>query len=135
MTPDNWQGLAAVILAILTGTAGIVASRRAEHKEQSKGPIPVTTGPIPTVSPGLTAALDSDGLTEYLKTVLGDNNDLRERLVRLETTVDQMKAADTTFRMALGRWLGRIYEGWGKQSAMPMPQGDDLITLREVLPR
>lgn len=89
----------------------------------------------------LLAKLDGGNLTDLVRTLITENGKQRERLEKIEGTVrqleediDAMRSIDTHFREALGRWLASIFAAWGRVGAMPMPAGEDLITLREVIP-
>lgn len=122
------------ILTLLLGGKGaqvLVRRNQVKAKKAATAPVPVQAPATPTEQ------------QEFLRTVMEDNTDLRRRLKAIEDTVRQMQEdqdfvhqREQSFTAALGRWLSRIYRGWPQGgNPFPMPEGADLQTLQEIIPR
>jgi len=144
---DPMTGVAALVTALLFGLAGYVNAKRVESKAQNT-PEPATkprTEPVPLPPVPQTLAEQM----QFMELIRADNASLREELgdVKAElaatkVTLQEMQSdlrADKDWKIhfldALGRWLPRVYHAWGEGGPFPLPEGDDLITLREVVPR
>lgn len=78
---------------------------------------------------------------QFVKDVLRSNAQLTERVEAAEAKADRIERAfeafkqeDRKFRTALARWVGQIMNAWGVEPEMPYPEGDDAMTLADVIP-
>lgn len=53
---------------------------------------------------------------------------------RIERTFEAFRREDRKFRTALARWVGHIMNAWGVEPEMPYPEGEDAVTLADVIP-
>lgn len=78
---------------------------------------------------------------QFVKDVLRSNDQLTKRVEQAELKADRIERAfeafkreDRKFRTALARWVGQIMNAWGVEPEMPYPEGDDAVTLADVIP-
>ena len=78
---------------------------------------------------------------QFVKDVLRSNAQLTERVEQAEKKADRIEKAfenfkreDRKFRTALARWVGHIMNAWGVEPEMPYPEGEDAVTLADVIP-
>lgn len=138
MKPEEYQGIAALVIALGTAVAGIVTSRRTTKSEEKKP----TTAPIPVVPPTPIPATPTEqqrfieSLLERLTAVEESNRRLEGVVRQMQEDQDFVHRREQTFAEALGRWLGRIARDFASRGAMmPLPDPDDMQTLRDIIPR
>lgn len=83
----------------------------------------------------------SDNPSQFIKDVLRSNEQLTNRVDaaekkadRIERAFETFKREDRKFRTALARWVGRLMSAWGTEDDMPYPEGEDALTLADVIP-
>lgn len=135
LTPE---GISAIISSIFAGVALILRSRRVQSKAAqtpAEKPTPLEQyAEVPD---------DPAGQREFMRILMADAIEQRREITSLRTALTEMQgdlAADKTWKShfldALGRWLAKIAREYGSRGAvMPMPDGDDLVVLQEVVPR
>lgn len=144
-TPPD-QGIQAIIAGIVLGALTWVASRRNENKALNT-PAPSRKHDDPPVIP-LPASQSPEEVLKFMKLVQEDNASLRRELkdvkddnAHLHRTLEEMardieadKSWKVRFMDALGRYLSKLAHEWSG-GAFPLPDGDDLITLQDIIPR
>jgi len=145
-TPPD-QGIQAIIAGIVLGALSWVASRRSENKALNT-PAAQPRHDEPPVIP-LPATQSPEDVLRFMKLVQEDNASLRRELAdvkrdngHLHTTLDEMardieadKSWKVRFMDALGRYLTKLAHEWGHSGSFPLPDGEDLITLQDIIPR
>jgi predicted RNase H-like nuclease (RuvC/YqgF family) len=143
-SPD--QGIQAIIAGAVLGALTWVASRRSEHKALNT-PAPQPKHDDPPVIP-LPASQSPEDVLKFMQLVQQDNASLRREVAdvkrdnaHLQSTLDEMArdiAADKSWKVrfmdALGRYLSKLAHEWSG-GAFPLPDGEDLITLQDIIPR
>ncbi|MCS6578267.1 hypothetical protein [Curtobacterium poinsettiae] len=78
---------------------------------------------------------------QFVKDVLESNKQMqaevksyREEVKGLRDELAAFKSEDRKFRTALARWVGQIMNAWGVEPEMPYPEGEDAVTLADVIP-
>lgn len=78
---------------------------------------------------------------QFVRDVLRSNEQLTTRVEaaekkadRIERAFEAFKREDRKFRTALARWVGQIMNAWGVEPEMPYPEGEDAVTLADVIP-
>lgn len=78
---------------------------------------------------------------QFVKDVLESNRQMqaevksyRDEVQALREELGAFKREDRKFRTALARWVGHIMNAWGVEPEMPYPEGEDAVTLADVIP-
>jgi len=78
---------------------------------------------------------------QFVKDVLESNKQMqaevksyRDEVKALRDELGAFKQEDRRFRTALARWVGQIMNAWGVEPEMPYPEGEDAVTLADVIP-
>lgn len=143
--PDS--GLQALIAGAVVGALTWIASRRSEKKTLNT-PTPQPQHPDPPVIP-LPMSQSPEEVLQFMQLMQQDNASLRREVAdlkrdagHLRTTLEEMArdiAADKSWKVrfmdALGRYLTKLAHEWGRGGAFPLPDGEDLITLQDIIPR
>jgi flagellar biosynthesis/type III secretory pathway M-ring protein FliF/YscJ len=121
----------AIIIALLGAWGTVFGVRRARRKRRAE----VTDEEQEAV------ARYSADPGQFVKDVLRSNAQLTERVEaaeqkadRIERAFETFKREDRKFRTALARWVGQIMNAWGVEPEMPYPEGEDAVTLADVIP-
>jgi hypothetical protein len=121
----------AVIIALLGGWGTIFGVRRARRKRRAE---------VSDEEQEAVARYSADP-GQFVKDVLRSNDQLTKRVEqaeqkadRIERAFEKFKQEDRRFRTALARWVGQIMNAWGVEPEMPYPEGEDAVTLADVIP-
>lgn len=135
----DYAGIVAAAAGIVSGVAVVFGATRQQKKAETAAP---AHPPIASQTPLPPVPEDPAGQREFMAILQRDNHDLREELAGFRRTLTEMKtdleadkAWKVTFLDALGRWLARVFAGWDHTRPFPLPEGDDLVTLQDVIPR
>lgn len=121
----------AVLIALLGGWGTIFGVRRARRKRRAE---------VSDEEQEAVARYSADP-GQFVKDVLESNRQMqdevrgyREEVKGLRDEMAAFKTEDRKFRTALARWVGNIMNAWGVEPEMPYPEGDDAMTLADVIP-
>lgn len=130
MNPEQVEIAKAMLAALATlgvaglGLVGVVIS----SKKTSKDKPPVTTD-------GHRLDHFNGTQNEFMALVIADNKSQREKLEKLESTVESIKLHQDTFLGAVRRYLMKLAEAWGTvEGPMPWPDETDFHILEDTLP-
>lgn len=121
----------AVLIALFGGWGTIFGVRRARRKRRAE---------VSDEEQEAVARYANDP-GQFVRDVLRSNEQLTTRVEaaekkadRIERAFEKFKQEDRKFRTALARWVGNIMNAWGVEPEMPYPEGDDAMTLADVIP-
>jgi flagellar biosynthesis/type III secretory pathway M-ring protein FliF/YscJ len=121
----------AIIIALLGAWGTVFGVRRARRKRRAE---------VSDEEQEAVARYSADP-GQFVKDVLRSNESLTKRVEqaeqkadRIERAFEKFKQEDRRFRTALARWVGHIMNAWGVEPEMPYPEGDDAVTLADVIP-
>jgi flagellar biosynthesis/type III secretory pathway M-ring protein FliF/YscJ len=120
-----------IIVALVASPFAVFGVRRARRKRRAE----VTDEEQEAV------ARYSADPGQFVRDVLRSNEQLTKRVEdaekkadRIERAFESFKREDRKFRTALARWVGQIMSAWGVEHEMPYPEGEDALTLADVIP-
>jgi hypothetical protein len=130
LSPEQVEIIKAVLATIATlgvaalGTWGVI--RQAQKPSKDKVAVQGDTG----------TRLDSFNGTqnEFMALVIADNKTQRDKLLRLEATVESIKVHQDTFMGAVRRYILKLATAW-TDGPMPWPDEEDFQILEETLPK
>jgi hypothetical protein len=138
----DYVGIGALVTAACTGVAILIAAIRGQRKGEKDE---VDADPVVNELPPVPKTLDPEGVLTFLAEVRADNVDLRRRdgekdrkIAALERTLhDMSEEAKISHKVqeAFSRWVVALFGAWGRTATPPLPEGDDLILLRDFVPR
>ncbi|WIB25802.1 hypothetical protein [Curtobacterium sp. MCSS17_015] len=121
----------AVLVAIVGSPFAFIGVRRARRKRREE---------VSDEEQEAVARWSADP-GQFVKDVLESNKQMqaevksyREEVKALRGELEAFKREDRKFRTALARWVGNIMNAWGVATEMPLPEGEDAVTLADVIP-
>lgn len=121
----------AVLIALFGAWGTVFGVRRARRKRRSE---------VSDEEQAAVAKYAADP-GQFVRDVLRSNEQLTTRVEaaekkadRIEKAFEAFKREDRKFRTALARWVGQIMNAWGVEPEMPYPEGEDAVTLADVIP-